>query len=104
MHRLRSVLVFAVLLTLASRAACAAEPALVSHLEPLRPLLGKTWKGTFTGSKPEKPVTDIMQWERALNGRAVRSLHSINDGDYGGETIFMWDEKEQKLAYHYFTT
>ncbi|HKX63568.1 MAG TPA: hypothetical protein VJS65_17050, partial [Verrucomicrobiae bacterium] len=37
------------------------------HLEPLRPLLGKTWRGPFKNSKPEKPVVDIMRWERALN-------------------------------------
>lgn len=67
-------------------------------------MLEKTWKGPFTGSTPEKPVTDVMRWERALNGKAVRVLHSINDGAYGGETIFMWDEKEGKVRYHYFTT
>jgi hypothetical protein len=83
----------------------AAEPtSLDSHLEAFRPLVSKTWKGSFTNSKSEKPVTDVMRWERALNGKAVRVLHSINDGMYGGETIFMWDETKQELRYHYFTT
>jgi hypothetical protein len=75
-----------------------------SHLEPLRPWLGKTWKGEFKGSNPDKPTIDIARWERALNGRAVRILHSINDGTYGGETIVVWDEKKKALIYHYFTT
>ena len=79
-------------------------PAVDPHLEPLRPLLGKTWKGVFKNSKPDKPTVDIMRWERGLNGKAVRVLHSINDGAYGGETIFMWDEKKQAVTYHYFTT
>ena len=79
-------------------------PALDPHLEPLRPLLGKTWKGTFKSSKPERPIVDVMQWERALNGKAVRVLHSVNDGSYGGEAIYMWDEKKQVVTYHYFTT
>jgi len=74
------------------------------HLEPLRPLLEKTWKGAFKKSTPEKPLVDIMRWERALNGKAVRVLHSVNDGAYGGETIFRWDEKKQEVTYHYFTT
>jgi len=74
------------------------------HLEPLRPLLGKTWRGEFKESTPEKPVVDVSHWERALNGMAVRQLHSINDGVYGGETIFTWDAKAQTVAYHYFTT
>jgi hypothetical protein len=80
------------------------QPSLDPHLEPLRPLLGKSWKGTFENSKADRPVVDVMQWERALNGKAVRILHSINDGDYGGETIIQWDERKQSLAYHYFPT
>lgn len=82
----------------------AEQMSLDPHLEPLRPLIGKTWKGSLTNSTPEKPVTDVMRWERALNGKAIRSLHSINDGAYGGETIFMWDETKKELRYHYFTT
>jgi hypothetical protein len=78
--------------------------SLAPQLEPLRPLLEKTWKGAFKNSKPEKPMVDIMRWERALNGKAVRVLHSVNNGNYGGETIFMWDEKKQVVAYHYFAT
>jgi hypothetical protein len=80
------------------------QPSLNPHLEPFRPLLGKTWKGVFKNSKPDKPVVDIARWERALNGQAVRLLHSINQGVYGGETIFTWNEKEQKVVFHYFTT
>jgi hypothetical protein len=79
-------------------------PALNPHLEPLRPLLGKTWKGTFKDSKPDKPTIDVAHWERALNGQAVRLLHSINEGIYGGETLFVWDDKKQTVAYYYFTT
>jgi len=82
----------------------ASEPSLDPQLEPLLPLLGKTWKGEFKNSTPEKPVIDVMRWERALNGKAVRILHSINDGNYGGETIVMWDAKKQAVGYHYFTT
>lgn len=80
------------------------ELAIDPHLEPLRPLLGKTWKGIFKNGNPDKPTVDIMRCERGLNGKAVRVLHSINDGAYGGETIFMWDEKKQAVTYHYFTT
>jgi len=99
------------LIALAACSAClvlnrarADEPKLDPHLEPLRPLLGKTWRGEFVNSKPDKPVVDVSRWERALNGKAVRMLHSINDGAYGGETIFTWDEASQTISYHYFTT
>jgi hypothetical protein len=80
------------------------KPSLNAHLLPLEPMLGKTWKGTFANSKPDQPIVDVARWERALNGQAVRVLHSINKGVYGGETMFLWDEKQQAVAYYYFTT
>jgi len=82
----------------------AETPSLDPHLEPLRPWLGKTWKGEFKDSKPDKPTVDISRWERALNGKAVRIVHSVNEGAYGGESLVMWDEKKQAVTYHYFTT
>jgi hypothetical protein len=104
MKTLRYLSVLVCWLLATSSLAGADQPLLDSRLEPLRPLLDKTWKGAFKNSKPEKPMVDVMRWERALNGKAVRVLHSVNDGSYGGETIFMWDEKKQAVVYHYFTT
>jgi hypothetical protein len=34
----------------------------------------------------------------------VRSLHSINDGEYGGETLYCWDAEKQAIVYTYVTT
>ena len=83
----------------------AAEPAkLDSHLESLRPFLEKTWTGHLKNSTPEKPVVDVARWERALNGKAVRILHSVNNGAYGGESIVMWDNEKNAVRYSYFTT
>jgi hypothetical protein len=79
-------------------------PSLDPHLEPLRLLLDKTWKGEFKASTPDKPIIDVARWERALNGQAVRVVHSINDGIYGGEVIMVWDKDKQQVGYHYFTT
>jgi len=88
-----------------SVAGLAAEKAwLDEHLDPLRPFLGRTWKGHFKNSTPEKPQVDVARWERALNGKAVRILHSINDGVYGGESIIVWDEKKKGLVFYYFNT
>ena len=58
----------------------------------------------FANSKPDKPTVDVARWERALNGKAVRVLHSINDGVYGGETLIVCDPKKNVLESHYFTT
>lgn len=49
-------------------------------------------------------MKDVQSWERILNGRGVRLMHSINGGDYGGETIFMWDEQQKKVVYWYFSS
>jgi hypothetical protein len=82
----------------------AEEPSLDPQLAPLKPWIGKTWRGEFKDSTPERPVVDVARWERVLNGKAVRVVHSVNDGVYGGETIIRWDEKKQTLVFHYFTT
>lgn len=81
-----------------------AQDSLSVHLKPLAPFVGKTWKGVFRQSTAENPQIDVARWERALNGRAVRILHSVNDGAYGGETIVVWDAKRESLVFSYFTT
>jgi hypothetical protein len=77
---------------------------LSEHLRPLQPLLGRTFRGELAESTPEKPMVDVSRWERAMNGMAVRNLHSVNDGEYGGETIIYWDRERQSIVYYYFTT
>jgi hypothetical protein len=104
MNYLRSVICFLVTVAAALNVTGAEQPSLDPHLELLRPWLGKTWKGEFKNSTPEKPTIDIARWERALNGKAVRVLHSINAGAYGGESIITWDEATHTIMYHYFTT
>ncbi len=74
------------------------------HLEPFRPFLGKTWKGELKEPGKTEASTDVSRWERALNGEAIRTLHSVDDGAYGGETIIIWDAAQKKLFYFYFTT
>lgn len=81
-----------------------AQETLINALEPFRPFIGKTFQGELTESTTEKPVVDISRWERALNGKAVRNLHSLNNGEYGGETIIYYDKNKQSLVYYYFTT
>jgi hypothetical protein len=73
------------------------------NLKVLEPFLG-SWRGEFKSSTPEKPMVDVSLWERALNGKAVRITHSINEGVYGGETIVTWDAEKKSIVYHYFST
>lgn len=85
----------------------AAQPqttSLDAELEPFRPLLGKTFTASFPAKPGEEPASDVQKWERILNGTAVRMVHSVNQGDYGGETIFRYDKSKKSIVYHYFTT
>lgn len=77
---------------------------LIPELKFFESFIGKTFRGEFANSTPEKPMFDVSHWERAMNGRAIRMLHSVNDGEYGGETIVMWDSEKKQLRSWYFTT
>ncbi len=90
-------------LLLAQGLSATEQPALQAELEVFRPYLDKTWQGTL--SQPgQPPMTDISHWERALNGTAIKVRHSVNQGDYGGETFIFYDKATQALTYYYFTT
>ena len=71
---------------------------LSEHLKPLQSYIGKTFKGKFADSTSENPIYDIQYWERALNGNAIKITHSVNNGDYGGESMIMWDAKVESLV------
>lgn len=84
--------------------AAVAQDSLSAQLSAFKPFVGKTWKGELKAPGQEKPSYDISRWERALNGQAVRILHSVNNGEYGGESIILWDDQKKSLVYYYFTT
>lgn len=81
-----------------------AQDDLDENLQAFKPFLGKTWKGDLSDPDMNKPAIDVSRWERALNGQAVRVLHSVNNGEYGGESIIVWDNAKKSLVYYYFTT
>ncbi|TLU66951.1 hypothetical protein FE810_04960 [Thalassotalea litorea] len=62
------------------------------------------WQSDMGKNKKGEPMIDVSVWQRALNGNAVRTLHSINHGVYGGESLIFWDESEKKIKFYYFTT
>ena len=103
-NRIMKQFVYLALLTVTLLSLSAAESGpLDENLKVLEPFLG-SWRGEFKSSTPEKPMVDVSLWERALNGKAVRITHSINDGVYGGETIVTWDVEKKAIVYHYFST
>ena len=86
------------------QSAAAPTDSLNEHLRFFQPYLNKTWKGTFAAEPGQQPAIDISRWERMLNGQAIRMAHSVNEGEYAGETILFWDKAKGSLVYYYFTT
>ena len=80
------------------------EPPLSDHLIEMKPFIGNTYKGNFINSTKENPMIDIISFERALNGNAVKVTHSVNNGEYGGETMVMWNSEKEGLQSWYFTS
>lgn len=76
---------------------------LASELAVFEPYLG-TWQADFPVAEGQAPMQDVSRWERALNGTAIRTLHSINNGMYGGESLIFWDKSQNSVVFYYFTT
>jgi len=66
--------------------------------------VGKTLEGAFVNSETGESAIDVQRWEETLGGKAIRVVHSLNAGEYGGETIIFWDNKKSAVAFYYFTT
>ena len=79
----------------------AAQDSAPAPLAAFDRLAGKTWRGV---APEDAGKIDIIRWQRIMGGKAVQSIHSINDGEYGGQTIFFYSPNEEKLLFHYFTT
>ncbi|RRS10421.1 hypothetical protein EAG18_02360 [Pseudoalteromonas sp. J010] len=98
---MRNKLVVAILFVFSSLVS--AEPQLDAKLTVFKAYLG-SWESNFDVPKGKPQMRDVSHWERALNGTAIRSLHSINDGMYGGESLIFWDKSKESLVFYYFTT
>ena len=77
---------------------------LSEELSYFQSLIGKTYEGEFAATPQGSSMADVQYWERILNGNGIRITHSINDGEYGGEIVIMWDWEKEVLTGWYFTT
>lgn len=105
-RRAQKTLLWSVIMSL-SLAAAAATPAaaeLDPRLAPLAPYVGRTFTGLMSPPGVEPAAFDVQQWAEIMGGKAVRITHSINGGDYGGESLVFWDVARQTIAYWYVTT
>ncbi len=75
----------------------------IDELKIFEPYLGN-WEAVFEEKDGQPTVVDVSRWEKALNGTTLRTLHSINNGMYGGESLIFFDKSKQQLVFYYFTT
>lgn len=85
-------------------AAPAAAGGLDPRLAPLAPYVDRTFTARMGPAGAEDTVRDVQKWETVLGGKAIRITHSINGGDYGGESLIMWDVASEAIRYWYITT
>lgn len=72
-------------------------------MAPFAPFSGKAFRGEWSDPDGTK-IVDIATYDLILNGRALQSTHRIEGKDYGGRTIFFYDEGAKNYVFHYFTT
>lgn len=83
-------------------AMCLAQ-SMQQELMAFEPFVGHTYRGQFSPDKDGHMAEDISRWERILGGRAIRISHTLNRGDYAGESLIFWDAKAQSIAFFYVT-
>lgn len=69
----------------------------------LAELVGQTYKSEPAEADSAEP-SDITTWDWALGGQAISSVHALEDGSYGGESLIYFDNETGGLAYVYVTT
>ena len=93
-------IILASILLLASATATAAEP--IAELKALAPYIG-TWTSIQKPDDCEKFV-DVQKWEWAFRGQVIRLTHSVNGGEYAGESLIHWDATAKNIIYRYVNT
>lgn len=91
------------LLTISASSIGQESKPFAKELKFFQPYLG-TWYAVFEQKEGKPIVADVAKWQRVLNGKALKTIHSVNDGAYGGESIIFWDKNKQKYVFYYFTT
>ncbi len=83
----------------AGRAAPA--PALRAELAPLAFLVGRCWRGEFSGG-----ARDTHCFESVFDGRHIRDTHEVRGPGpvYRGETIYSWDGARGRVEFTYWNS
>ncbi len=72
----------------------------IPQLKALSPFIG-TWTSQSGSVDGSSSFTDVSKWEWAFGGTALRITHSVNSGNYVGESMIIWDAHDQQIIYRY---
>jgi len=101
MFRISAAIALTLLVTALASSSVPANPN--DPLAALAPMVDKTWRAE-TVEKDGETMVDVQRWEWILGGRAMRIMHSLNDGAYGGQTTVYPDPEGDSMRFHYVTT
>ena len=80
------------------------KPFLSEKIQGFEVFIGKYFKGETFNSTKTKLISEVIHFKRILNGQAIRIVHSINEGEFGGESIITWNQENNILESVYFST
>lgn len=77
-------------------------PALSPRLQPLAPVAGSCWRGTF----PDGRQTDTHCFAAIHGGAFVRDMHVVEGAPqpYSGETLYRWNSDLGQIVYDYYAS
>lgn len=79
----------------------AGEAKVEAHFAPIEFLVGHCWRAQFSEKQQ-----DVHCFTAIYDGKLIRDEHRVSGTDplYQGVTYYSWDDKHQRLRFHYFTS
>lgn len=99
---MRTSILAIALLFAAARISAAEPPALDPRFQPLAHLVGHCWRAPLADGKQR----DLQCFSSMYGGKLIGNTHMVQGSDplYQGQTIFSWDDANQRIRFHYFTS
>jgi len=102
LRRIRLIAALPLLIALTASHGSSQPSDAAEELDKLAWLVGPPWVGTVGAG--DNAAVDVSVWSWAVGGHALRNVHAVAGGAYGGETLLWWDTEETAYAFVYVTT
>lgn len=75
--------------------------SLQERLNPLKPFLGRTWKGDLKAPNGELISVSVRNFESIADGKVIKIIKKSEGKSDWGEGCFYWNDIEKKIAYFF---